>query len=676
MNLVYTPQNNVSGEVYHTKPAFYLDKMINFGSYFILRLPVRFMSLSRSGVFSLTLCAVWLAAIRPALAQSNALNSLLLNDLSLFSGPTGAAITPNWRIVGDVTADLNKKDAITTRPGTGILANQPAKPEYGRQFDLLTTLKHGDLDLELDFMMAKGANSGVYLQGRYELQLFDSWGVKIPGVHDNGAIYERWNEAKPEGQKGYEGHPARQNTTRAPGLWQHLAISFQAPRFDATGKKLENARMLRVELNGVVVHENVELSGPTRGPLADTEVPLGPLLLQGDHGPVAFKNIRYLSYDKPRPDLMALNYSVYKGKFATEPNFATMPPEAKGPSNELTTSVSRIATTFTIRYTGTLRIKEAGKYTANLSVPGGSGTLRLNNQPVLERAEGNKAGSITLPAGDLPFELLYTKLEDWVRPTLGLVLSGPGVRAFSLTSLNAPEGSEETDPILIDASVQPILRSFMDIPAPATDASAPAGRRGKSFRIVHAVSVGSPEQVHYTYDMDNGALVQVWRGTFLDATPMWHDRGDGSSRPTGTVQQLGLPQLTIEKLASPTAAWQADTIGSGYRPKGYVLDENDHPTFKYLVYGSSVEDAIRVLPGSQGVRRELTVTNSSADLYARLCEGRSIEPMPNGLYAVDGKSYYVRVDDAAGATPVVRTINGRQELIVPVKGKLGYSILF
>ncbi len=581
--------------------------------------------------------------------------------------------------MGDATADLNQKDALTTKPGTGILANQPAKPEFGRQFDLLTTLEHGDLDLELDYMMAKGANSGVYLQGRYEVQLFDSWGVKTAGVHDNGAIYERWDDTKPDGQKGYEGHPARQNVSHAPGLWQHLRISFQAPRFDASGKKIENARMLSVELNGVLIHENVELSGPTRGPLADNEVARGPLLLQGDHGPVAFKNIRYVSYDKPRPELSNLKYTVYKGKFDKEAGFAKLPPEAEGPSTELTTGVSRIATTFTLRYTGTLRVKEPGKYTASLSVPGGAGTLRINNQPVLERAEWQKTGTVVLPTGDLPLELVYTKLEDWVKPNLGLVLSGPGIRAFSLTSLNAPEGSEETDPILIDASVQPILRSFMDIPATTTAVSGaadPAAKPAKPYRVVHAISVGSPEQVHYTYDMDNGALVQVWRGTYLDATPMWHDRGDGSSRPTGTVQRMGLPRLTLEKLASPTAVWQTDTAGTGYRPKGYVLDDSDRPTFKYLVYGSPVDDAIRVIDGGQGIRRELTIKNPPANLYARLCEGSTIETGTNGMYLGDGKSYYVRVDDTAGATPIVRTVNGRQELLVPVKGKLSYSILF
>jgi hypothetical protein len=108
-------------------------------------------------------------------------------------------------------------------------------------------------------------------------------------------------KAAAKGMEGYEGYAPRQNASRAPGLWQHLKIFFQAPRFDAAGKKIENAKMLRVELNGVTLHENVELLGPTRGGMENNEVASGPLRIQGDHGAVAFRNIKVTNYDKPRP---------------------------------------------------------------------------------------------------------------------------------------------------------------------------------------------------------------------------------------------------------------------------------------------------------------------------------------------------------------------------------------
>ncbi|WP_420150941.1 family 16 glycoside hydrolase [Spirosoma sp.] len=585
-----------------------------------------------------------------------------LNDMSAFADPAS-----NWRIVGTVRADLNKENTLLTDKGTGVLANIPPakKPTDGK--DLFTTLQHGDVDLELDYMMASKSNSGVYLQGRYEIQLRDSWDIRTPNVHDNGSVYERWDEKRPEGQKGYEGHAARQNASRAPGLWQHLKISFQAPRFNGNGQKTENARVIRVELNGVIIQEDVELTGPTRGSAFADEKPLGPLRFQGDHGAVAFRNIRYVAYDKPRPELLNLKYAVYKGKFQKEADFGGKAPESEGATTVLSASVSRIPNDFLIRYTGTLRVSEPGEYRFNLGVPGGGGQLKINNQMVIEPREWNARGQANLPKGDLPFELLYSKFVDWAQPALGLAVAGPGIREYAMSD-GAGGNGEEVDPISVDASTNTMLRSFMDIPGEKNT-------QGRTLRVTHAVSVGAPEQVHYTYDLDKGALVQVWRGSFLDTTPMWHERGDGSSRPRGMVQRLGAPVLFLTKLASPQANWMTDTTGSSYRPKGYVLDESDRPTFRYQSYGASVDDKIRVLAEGKGIQREVTVTNPASDLYARLISGTSISALENGMYLVDGQAY-LRIDDVAGAKPTIRDSNGRQELIVPVKGKLTYSILF
>jgi hypothetical protein len=112
---------------------------------------------------------------------------------------------------------------------------------YKEDANIFSALEHGDMVLSLDFLVPKGSNSGIYLQGRYEVQLFDSWGKEIPLSSDCGAIYERWDESRPEGKKGYEGHPPLANASLAPNLWQHLDITFQAPRFDASGKKIQPA---------------------------------------------------------------------------------------------------------------------------------------------------------------------------------------------------------------------------------------------------------------------------------------------------------------------------------------------------------------------------------------------------------------------------------------------------
>lgn len=157
---------------------------------------------------------------------------------------------------------------------------------------------------------------------------------------------------------------------------------------------------------------------------------------------------------------------------------------------------------------------------------------------------------------------------------------------------------------------------------------------------------------------------------------MWHDRGDGSSRAIGSVQHFGKPTLSIARLASEQAAWATDTTGSSYRQRGYSLNQKREPTFKYEVYGAKVQDAISLLQNGQGIQRQISLQNPGNNLYVRLVEGEKIEEMAKGMYLVDGKSYYVRLDDAGGAKPVLRNMAGRQELIIPVREKLTYSILF
>ena len=585
-----------------------------------------------------------------------------LDNLSSFREPG-----KSWQLAGDVTAKLDKDNLLQLVNGTGILVNQPSKKNKG--VDLYTNFEHGDMDLELDYMMAKGANSGIYLQGRYEVQLEDSWGVLKPTSANNGAIYPRWDDSRPAGQQGYEGYAPRQNVSRAPGLWQHLKLSFQAPRFDSSGKMIENAKILRAELNGVVIHENVELSGPTRGAMKNNEVATGPLRLQGDHGAVAFRNLKITNYGKPRPEPVNLKYKVYKGRYEQEPQYDKLPPEAEGELVALTSDVSPFPNNFLIRYTGTLRVAEPGAYTFNLSAAGGRGIMKINNKAVIPLEGRDQQGTVTLPAGDMPFELLYSKLVEWGRPAVGLAVSGPGIRQYLVGDLVSGGNNNAEGPILVNAPVNTILRSFVDLPVANKEG-------GNRTRVVHAVNVGSPEQVHYTYDLDNGNMVQVWRGGFLDATPMWYSRGDGSSRPMGTVQHFGKPALTLAKLSSPQAAWVADTAGSGYKPEGYDLNKSDQPTFSYKVYGTMVQDAIKVIDGGKGLQRELTVQSPVENLYARLAQGSTIEAVGKDMYLIDGKSYYIRVDDAGGAKPVVRDASNQKELVVPVRSKLSYSVIF
>jgi len=113
--------------------------------------------------------------------------------------------------------------------------------------------------------------------GEYEVQVLDSFGKEKLGGGDMGAIYGA--------------APPRTNACKKPGEWQKYVIEFQAPAFDAAGKKTANAKFISVKLNGETLHENVEMKGPTPAGVTGKEAATGPIMFQGDHGPVAFRNI-------------------------------------------------------------------------------------------------------------------------------------------------------------------------------------------------------------------------------------------------------------------------------------------------------------------------------------------------------------------------------------------------
>ena len=149
-----------------------------------------------------------------------------------------------------------------------------------RGVDIYTIRKFGDCTIKLEVMVPKGSNSGIYVMGEYEIQILDSFGKAKVGAGDIGGLY---GAAAP-----------RVNAAKKPGEWQTFEIVFRAPRFK-DGSKVANAMFVKVVLNGQVIHENVEMKGPTPSGVTGKEATTGPLMFQGDHGPVAYRNIRIVS---------------------------------------------------------------------------------------------------------------------------------------------------------------------------------------------------------------------------------------------------------------------------------------------------------------------------------------------------------------------------------------------
>ena len=191
-----------------------------------------------------------------------------------------------WK-AGKLDADATKMEVLPLKDGEkGYLINkvdvewQKANPRKG--VDIYTAEKYGDCTVKLELFLTKGSNSGIYLMGEYEVQVADSFGKPDDklGLGDMGAIY---SAAKPS-----------TNASGEPGTWQKYEIEFVAPKFDANGNKTANALFKKIVLNGKVIQENVQVEKPTGGGVTNKEAATGPLMLQGNHGPVAFRNIEII----------------------------------------------------------------------------------------------------------------------------------------------------------------------------------------------------------------------------------------------------------------------------------------------------------------------------------------------------------------------------------------------
>jgi len=220
-----------------------------------------------------TLIAAWLPAAATVGAEKGQCVMPLGKTLDgwKLKGPQQRS---HWT-VGVAKVDPNEANALTVSP----LGDGPAEliNARGGGVDISTEQEFGDCTVELEVMVPKGSNSGIYLMGQYEVQILDSFGKEKVGAGDIGGIY---GAAAP-----------RVNAAKAPGEWQKFVIEFRAPRFESD-KKVANAVFVKVTLNGQTIHENVPMKGQTGGALRRGEFPTGPLMFQGDHGPVAYRNIK------------------------------------------------------------------------------------------------------------------------------------------------------------------------------------------------------------------------------------------------------------------------------------------------------------------------------------------------------------------------------------------------
>jgi len=224
---------------------------------------------------STTAALLILALCSPAFAGDKKPKPFSTKDISAWIAKPEGATQSKW-LVGTANVSQANPKQLAVSPRGKQLIN--ATEGHRNSLDLYSRDLHGDAVIKLDVMVPKSSNSGIYLMGEYEIQVLDSYGKDAnPGPGDMGAIYGAQPPKKPK--------------YKAPGQWNTYEIHWKAPQFDASGKKTANAKFVKVILNGAIIHENLEMPGPTPGGVDGTEKAKGPLMFQGNHGPVAFRNI-------------------------------------------------------------------------------------------------------------------------------------------------------------------------------------------------------------------------------------------------------------------------------------------------------------------------------------------------------------------------------------------------
>lgn len=442
---------------------------------------------------------------------------------------------------------------------------------------------------------------------------------------------------------------------KAPGLWQTVELSYR------TGKNNNPAMLEKLILNGVVVREGQMLTGKAGGTVA--------LMVPG--GTVA---VRHVGYRVMSPRNVAqwsgpLNYTIVEGGYIGSREEA----KSKKVLKQDTTAQLNYEVSYgqprqhTLFFTGKLNALQAGDYQFELN-RGGQGGVWVDGKeiiPISHRELGQASiGTTPLTAGLHEVQVFFSR--SWFRPGLGLFVSQVGTRPqplHALTSLPDP------DPVGV-ISVTPetksqLIRSFVQMP-------------GEKTKRTHSLSVGSPMGLHYTVDLNQMALLQVWKGDFANVTEMWYERGEPQLlSPMGaTIRLPAQPALTV--LTNETTAWPDSLNENALRYKGLTVDKQGVPTVSYELAGLTVTDAIRM--ESDALVRTLSLMGSPAGTpYCRIIAGSSVDEVSKGLYSVDDRSYFVRFDPKAKIK--LRQSNGKQELLLPVvmkngAGSVQYSIVF
>jgi hypothetical protein len=306
-----------------------------------------------------------------------------------------------------------------------------------------------------------------------------------------------------------------------------------------------------------------------------------------------------------------------------------------------------------LEFTGKFRFVAAGDYLFQMQ-NGGGGMLIVDKDTIIindgvHNFDDKVVANYRAQPGDASFKLVHNKLIGW-RKGLTLAVEGPGIALYALSAPGSVFIEPSVEPIVLEPEGQTavIQRSFI--------------QNGNAKRT-HCLSVGVKNGPNYTVDLESGELFQMWDGRFLETTSMWHRRGNQQNGvPLGTV--IGLQNVLAFNIIMPNGS-SAD-LSQQVHFVQYDLDKRGLPTFSYQIGAATIADKIIPSDTQRSLVRNLKVVGKSNFMF-KVASGDGIEQLPDGSFAIDHKNYYLTFDKS-GPKPMLRSTDGKQEIVVPVQG--------
>ncbi len=511
-----------------------------------------------------------------AVAQDFPLNPLSTSDWKTSQG--------KWNSAASISINPFENKIISQAGNEVLFASTPS--------EMVTVRNFSDLKFSFEFLQSNETEASLILANGFEISLNNSFGGKKPFVGSVSGSSQ-----------------AGQNVCKATGLWNKVELTF------IQGKEGNPAILEKLTINGIVLHRSVLKWG--------LSTDLSPLKFVVKKGLLAVRNAAASAYEDRRPvSVSNITYKLQETEsWQADFAFKSTPP-ITGESDVLTARIENDYRHFDLVSKGDLEVEESGNYAFTLDYQGVA-QLKIDGKEVVGSKEiifrTPITGMIELAKGKHSFEYHYKRI--WWPAGLGLFVSGPDFRAYKLHDAASLPDPKVTGGIFVEPSGQKaqLVRSFMQF--------------GKDKRT-QVISIGTPQNRHFSFDLGTGSLLYAWKGNFADVTEMWYERGEPQIiKPLGqTITFSGNPSFQV-----------AGNTGE-LKLQEYYLDQNGIPTFNFLLNGSLVSQ--KFIPEPKGMKVE--VSSEKPGVQYLIAAGADLQMVGKGLFKT--ADYFIKIPDNVKVT--------------------------